>query len=335
MEYKRIILMHRDSQYAGELAGALAFYLKSSFMAVVTPNSNQELLDTDYLMTDNSTLAESYKEKGIYLYDDVETVSYPGFSIHRFQSVRAIAAQLLEYLGQSTFIGHISGKNADQAKFIGITSGSGGTGTSSLAVCMGRILSRLYGKSVLYISFEAFKPAHYAFSFNCCRASIDKLLYGLAGKAQNYMESLDDYVFEDAFELKYIAHKSNLNPLLNTEERDIYNLLYYFATVEALEIIILDVPCSFLHYASVMRMCERKVINFGFNPQCFIPSENLKNDLQELFDFASQDEKERVFEFKPLKDDDSFICLESGFDIDIHGQFGAEVRGLVDRLEIR
>jgi len=335
MEYKNFILAHRDSHYAGDLAGALSGYLKNVVISVVTAPSNEELLDADYVMTDNRALAEAHKEKGIYLYDDIEATPYPGFSVNRFQSIQAIAVQLLEYFGGNTPIEYLSRREAIQTKFIGVTSGSGGTGTSSLAVCMGRILSRLYGKEVLYLSFEAYKPTNYSFSFNCCGASMDKLLYGLAGKKESDMELLDAYTSEDPFALKCIAHVSNLNPLIYTEEEDIYDLLYYLATVGKFEMIILDVPCSLLHYANVMNMCEKKVVNFGFRAQCQIPSEIVKSELEELCDFASQGKQEQVYEFRPLQDDDSFFPLESGFDVDIHGQFGAEVRGLVDSLEIR
>ena len=41
-----------------------------------------------------------------------------------------------------------------EAKFIGITSGCGGVGTSSLALVLGRSLSRFFNKKVLFLSFD-------------------------------------------------------------------------------------------------------------------------------------------------------------------------------------
>jgi hypothetical protein len=337
METKSFALLHSDGKYAQDFAEALTQHWTNIVVSVVSSSEAKELLNVDYIITDNSVLAVTFKERGVYLYDDLDDVQSNVFSIARFQSICSIVSQLVEHCasGMGCSVSYLSFREASGTNFIGITSGSGGTGTSSLAVCIGRILSRLYAKSVLYVSFEAYKPLHYAFSFNCFGHSVDKLLYQLASKKRGDLVFLEEYISEDPFALKCIVNMTGINPLVNTEEEDIYNFLYCLTCCGKFEVIILDVPCSFLHYTSVMRMCEKQVVNFGFKSHCTIPSAIAKKELEELCSLDFEATKDRIFEFRPLSDDGSFIETDKGFDIDIHGQFGAEVRALVDKMEIR
>lgn len=334
MGINKLIILHRDGIYAKAFSEALTAYWKFASVIIALSPEGVELDGADYVLTDNRVLAMKLKERGIYLYDDESDVQDDVFSIARFQSMRSIVCQLIEHCAGGKHLNHASLKEVGDTSFIGITSGAGGSGTSSLAICMGRVLSRLYGKAVLYISFEAYKPLSYAFDFRPTGHSADILLYHLLSKSEDSALSLDDYFSEDSYSLKCISGMSKSNPFVHIEEDGVYQLLHCIACCGQFEIVILDVPCSFPHYKFLMRMCENQIVNFGFKKHCHIPSELSKEELGTICEYDIRAVKKRLFEFKPLEDRDSFILKGGRFDIDIHGQFGAEVRALVDSMEI-
>lgn len=334
MENIKLTILHRDVIFAKEFCAALLRYWKFVSIFVVSSVEEKKRINTDYILTDNGVLAAEFQEKGIHLYDDVIDVQETVFSIDRFQPIRSIASQLIAYCASDTQSKHLSLKDASDTTFIGITSGVGGSGTSSLAVCMGRILCRLYQRTALYISFEMYKPLSSIFCFNNVPRSFDRLLYHLTSKDKDCTLNIEDYLSEDTYSLKYISFESKFNSFAQIEEDDMYRLLNCIACCGKFDVVILDVPSSFSQHKSVMRMCEKQVVNFGFKKHCQISSELMQEDLEELCAFDMQGVADRLFAFHPLEDSESFILTETGFDIDIHGQFGAEVRAFVDSLEV-
>ena len=329
-------ILHSDNQYAQDFAKALTRQWTNIAVTVLSSQKETERCDADYIITDDFILAEALKEKGIYLYDDPGEVQNHPAAIFRFQPIKLIVSQLMRCCAADlkNNLKYLSLREESDVKFIGVTSGSGGAGTSSLAVCIGRILSRLHNKSVLYVSFEACKPLSHVFSFNGNGHCVDKLLYKFASEQNVTFTDLESYLSEDSFALKCIGNMGNMNPLLITEEDDIYHFLYFLARCGMFDSIVLDVPCSFLHYTEIMKMCERQIVNFGYKKHCHYPSTILTKDLETCCSIGFGKTTDRIFQFAPLPDDASFISTEKGFDIDIHGQFGAEVRALVDSMEI-
>lgn len=334
MGFNKLVILHRDDVYAKDFSAALAMYLNFGCVFIATSLEAAVQIDPDYIVTDNRLLALKFKEKGIHLYDDESDVQDEIFSIPRFQPIRSIASELIEHCAGDMHVKHLSLQEVGDTNFIGVTSGAGGTGTSALAICMGRVLSRLYGKRVLYVSFEPYKARFYAFSFRCAAHCADKLLYHLASKGEHCTLPLNDYLSEDAYGLKCIESGLKSSSFLNVDEEEVYQFLHYIARSGEFEFVILDVPCSFLHYKAIMQMCEKQIMNFGWKKHCYIPSALAKDELCALCDYSTNAVGKRLFEFKPFDDPDSFILTDDGFDIDIHGQFGAEVRALVDRMEI-
>ena len=334
---KKVLISHSDSQYAQQLAQVLPQHWLGASVIVADSLSESELSSIDCVITDDVRLAEELKEKGMYLCDDCAEVQNGSSVIFRFQPINLIVSQLMRFCSAAleNNAKYLSFREAGDTNFIGITSGAGGTGVSSLAVCMGRILARLYEKSVLYVSFEAYKPLQYAFSFPEAAYSLDELLYRIVAHENSGRSILKNCLSKDSFDLQTIGHRGNISPLVNAEEEDVYQFLYFLASCGMFDVIVLDVPSSFAHYTSVMRMCERQVINFGCNVHRYIPSLLLKGELEDLCSYELKAVQEHIFEFKPLWDDVSFILAESGFDVDIHGQFGAEVRELVNSMEVR
>lgn len=333
---KSFALLHSDIQYAQDFAQALTQRWRNISVKILSCSKEQEACEADFIITDNVAFIESLKEKGIYLYDDLgEAQNYPA-AIFRFQPIKMIVSQLMRFcaVDLESNAKYLSFREASNVLFIGVTSGAGGTGTSSLAVCIGRILARLYTKSVLYVSFEACKPLSYAFSFRESAYCINELLYQLSSGQSNKFSVLDKYLSEDSFSLKCIGNTSNMNPLLKTEEDDIYHFLHFLACCGMFDTVVLDVPCSFSHYTDIMKMCEKQIVNFGCKQHCHFPSSMLLSDLEEGCSLDCMEAKDRVFQFVPLLDEASFILTEKGFDVDIHGQFGAEVRTLVNSMEV-
>jgi len=212
------------------------------------------------------------------------------------------------------------------SRFIGITSACGGVGTSSLAVTLGRILSRLNEKNVLYISFDCL-PSKCEVKSGMSRRDI----YDIYCKAGNgdfnacistEEKIISDFIVKDDYGLNYLKVEAKINPFhKGIPDNDGFllqcNLNYEF--------VILDVPSGSFAGVSVFNLCEDLIVNEGIAKPY---QKKYCDDCYELLKILAP--ASRLHRFAAGIDAASF---ENG-NVDIHGEYGSEVRKLVTQLGI-
>lgn len=333
MENIRLILKHHDRIYAYALAAALSEKWRAISVCVATDHIAEGSTGSDFVLCDSAQSALTFGVKGIHLYDDKEDMIAEVPAVARFQPISAMVSALKNicaYGGsKNSIIPQIPGK----VLFIGFTSGSGGVGTSTSAVILGRILSRLYSRKTLYIAFERSNPFDYAFSFESPNLPLDHLLYRISTGDCACFKLINEYAGKDSYGLYAMSVQSCLNPLALGTEDDVFQLLSVIAEYGNYDRVVLDVPFDFVYWKNIMRLCEKQVIHYGFREHCHVASDRAKGEMEELCELDHINAEDRILELRTLRDEDSFIISEHGFDVDIHGQLGAEVRELADRLE--
>lgn len=198
----------------------------------------------------------------------------------------------------------------EDSKVTGFTSGAGGTGTTSAAVCYGRILSRMEGRNVLYVSFDVMSSK--------CAPSLgsdrEELYDFFFGTEEDHIKAP---VVQDEYGLKYLKLAPRINDLMLLEPDRLSFMLAGLS--EEYDRIILDIPVRGIMSFFLYGECGRLVMCYGWQPERYYASEDLKSYVEELG-------LAEITDFRPMKDTDPS---------DIHGQFGAEVRALAESIEQR
>jgi len=332
MKSLQIGICHRDQSYAEALAEALSSRWKNVRIHITDPENQDPLAEMDYILCGSSADALRYGDRVIHLYDDPEDVDHDRLSIHRYQPIGRITAQLRNLCDPPSGALRVPG-DAAKTIFWGFTSGVGGSGTSSLAQAAGRILSRLHGMEVLLVRFGRFVRNEGACRFDTNDPSLGQCLYRIVSGDIMRVKLSSEYCKRDPFELNLLGGPDRENPLCFAEEEDLYQLLHHIARHGDFQHVLLDVPAEIFCWKNLMRLCERQIVNFGCLPHRFAPSEVQEEVLRECCQADGSDPVFRIFPFRPMEDPDSFPPALQEDGADIHGQFGAEVRDLVDRME--
>lgn len=333
MESINISIQHRESSYAAAFAAALAEKWKSVSVELASEDCPQDAPEADFILCDNAETALKLGPKGIHLYDDPADLMSGVMSIDRFQPFSCILDELRALCGHNRRKYSMPPKEGEEVMFIGVTSGSGGIGTSAVTVILGRILSRLYGRKVLYVSLGKSGPSDYAFGFEPASLCLGRLLYQLNTQNEDGCRPLNDYAGKDAYGLYALCPGSDVNPLATGSREDVFHCLGAIAAYGGYERVLLDVPFDFIYWQDIMRMCEKQIIHYGFREYCRRAADKVRDELVELCDTDGLEPERRMIELRTLWDEDSFIFGEEGFDVDIHGQLGGEVRAVAENLE--
>lgn len=332
MKSIQIAICHRDSVYAKALAEGLAARWRKAEVQAVDPDCPDLLAGADLILCSDRDSAMGYGPRGVHLYDDPEDAAEGCPAIHRFQPLRKIVGQMKSLAGGTEEWGKALADPSDTI-FWGFTSGAGGSGTTSLAVAAGRVLCRLQGSKALLLSFSRFSGGDRDYGFEPGGLSAAQYLYRVATEGTLPDGLLQNCVQKDAYDLCRLGVSGTENPLCFAAEEDLYRLLRHAASCGGFAHILLDIPSGIPCWKSLMRLCERQIVNFGCRPHRFPSSEALEDTLKGLCESDGIDPRHRIFSFRPMEDPDSFPQYAWGGDVDIHGQFGAEVRALVDRTE--
>ncbi|HCU08171.1 MAG TPA: hypothetical protein DF480_04280 [Clostridiales bacterium] len=328
----RIAVCHKDQVYAKALTEALSARWHRASICMTEPDSDDPLSGMDRILCGSAAHVMRYGSRGIHLYDDPEDMESDQLSIHRFQPIERITAQLRNLCDHASGVLPVA-EDVSETIFWGFTSGVGGSGTSSLAISTGRILSRLHGMEVLLIGFGRFICNGGDFHSRSDGRSMGQYLYRISGGEGLSASLLQACCRKDAFDLTLLGGPDRENPLCFAEEEDVYQLMRHIARYGGFQRVLLDVPAEISCWKNVMRLCERQIVNFGCQKHRFGPSEIQAEILRERCLDDGADPDVRIYTFHPLEDQDSFLPDQQGSDVDIHGQFGAEVRALVDRME--
>ena len=249
----------------------------------------------------SDTNAPSY---GLYLSDNFEWLP-----------VSALALNIQQSMGKS--LERLKLKPFKESVFVGMTSVCGGSGLSSSAIALGRIYSRLYGFKTLYIPFDRF--AFYGSDQVPDTLDLQKLVYySLSGKEISARD-LKSYIYADEYGLLSFRSGALFNPLCTDDFKGIYGFLSAAAESGLFERVILDIPYNCAFVRELLSVCEKKIIVAG-------PDERGRRLSEKAAEYFPGKKEMLVHEY----DEFSF---ENG-QVDIHGQFGAEVREIAERIEL-
>lgn len=205
------------------------------------------------------------------------------------------------------------------ARFIAVTSGCGGVGTSSLAVALGRVLARINEKSVLYITFDFLASKCEIPGGSSRRDFLEYYQKVILQEGQGKIDISED-VITDAYGLNYLKCDAGINPL----HLGIDNISDFLLKLNLdFDAVILDVPCNNMTGITVFPLCEDIVLNYGISKPHQV---KYCDDFFDLLNLICHDSNLHRF----VCGIDSF-SFENG-DADIHGEFGSEVRRLAEEL---
>ena len=206
-------------------------------------------------------------------------------------------------------------------RFIAVSSACGGVGTSSLAVALGRVLTRLYERKVLYVSFDFLADKSMMQGGAGRRDFLEYYQKTIQPNGSQSIDFIKDIV-TDFYGLDYFKCDEGINPL----NFNIDNLPEFIMSLNMnYDALILDVPCSNITGLKLFPVCEDIVVNYG------ISRPHQKKYCDNFTDFLGRVSPQSVLHrFSCGFDEFSF---RDG-DVDIHGEFGAEVRKLAEEIGI-
>jgi len=205
----------------------------------------------------------------------------------------------------------------ENARFIAFTSALGGSGTTSLALVLGRTLTRLYGKEVMYISLDFISGKGIPSG-----SLTTPVLFDFYQKPDDEIavNNLKSTVLKDEYGLYFLTSKETINPFYG--DRISFDMLITVLS-SMCEILLIDVPSNCCFNKSLSN-CEDIVVNYGFKSYGKELSEKYSDYLSRQYELSN------IHKFVGINDEYSF---EKG-KTDIHGEFASEVRELVTKLKV-
>ena len=211
----------------------------------------------------------------------------------------------------------------ENIEYVCFTSPCGGTGCTSSAVAFARIASKIYRKKVLVISFDVMTEKMIPVS---ATRPAGKLSTGLFFDPKGRELCFTMPALADDFSVSYLYDRSYINPLHSISEEELKVFLEYVSRSMLYDLAVLDIPYKSLFSEKLFMCCEKTVIVGGYleTQRYYLGSfeERIRQISERL------EAKPGVYIFNPMEDPESF----SRGDVDIHDQFGAEVRELAEEL---
>lgn len=208
-------------------------------------------------------------------------------------------------------------------KFYGFTSDVGGAGTSSAAVVFSRIASALWGKRILVVSFDGISRKMAPVRN---RGSYAKGLFVTLRSDQTGKEIPEEYLCRDEFGVAYVTDAGFFNPLSELSAEDLYFCMNRIALSGQFDAVVLDYPFQSLRSVEISSLCEKIVVCCGRNCTGKTDRQTFRENFLKYAE--EMPEKPLLHFFNPDEDRESF----AEDIVDIHGQFGAEVRELAAEL---
>ncbi|MBO4819205.1 MAG: hypothetical protein J5528_03605 [Firmicutes bacterium] len=205
-------------------------------------------------------------------------------------------------------------------EFVCFTSACGGTGCSSSAVALARIMTKLHKRKVLVLSLDTMTEKMYPPSAVKEKPLLDT---GLScGREQTLKLPLS----ADDFGVSYVRDKGFINPFHLIKERDLETVLENISRSKAYDMVILDIPYKMPFSEKLITCCEKVVVVSGYLPYQIKHNGSFLKHLE--LNIKALKFRPVLYNFTAMEDAESF----EGGEVDIHDQFGAEVRQLADKL---
>lgn len=208
--------------------------------------------------------------------------------------------------------------------FIGITSASGGSGLTSFCIALSRILSQLHSKHVLCLSLD-----NLSFKMSPVNSGIKESKRTLAEffcKGFDPKRFMDECLAFDDFGVAYLSDNGFYNPLYLMNFDDLEKFFTFISESEVFDYVILDIPFRNATSLELCAFCEKVVLCLGYKTQQLANNKTLDEFLSKEFENLTNSPRKFAISF--YTDEESFLNNE----VDIHGQFGAEVRSFAEEL---
>jgi cellulose biosynthesis protein BcsQ len=315
--------------------------------------SSQDIAIVDDINQINnySKLSKETKLKFIFLTENLvqlEKYNSENFIlIKKYESVKNINLEI-EYLNLL-----INGSMAlipkrQNVKVYVVTSGAGGTGKSSIAICLSRDLSKRYSKKILYFNMESFQIYDSYFTeMPKGKRNISDFLYYLFKKSDlnKNSQSTKSYIYTDSFGVNVFYPSEGHNDLSELNIEEIKFVLDELCQSKEYDYIIVDLGIENLETLYFLYNYSNNLLqiydksNFTQNKNVILTdlikknsSENPTDKILKIFNKIEFDDfiqEERLF---IENDPSSFRKLDNKIDISYHGNFFAGIRNITDYL---
>lgn len=200
----------------------------------------------------------------------------------------------------------------------------GGAGCTSSARALARIACKLYKKRVLCLSFDclSIKMAPLQRNGASAKAWLSRIA---AGQTEAIKD--DNFYVRDDFGVCYISDKYFFNPLPESLPEDIRAVFEALNDSGCFDCLIIDLPYKYEICDHAAGFCSSIYIVDPYYAHSKGPSMALMEHFKSCLR-SNVSSEPRIKIFSPMEDKESFYDS----DVDIHGQFGAEVRELASEL---
>ena len=205
-------------------------------------------------------------------------------------------------------------------EFVCFTSACGGTGCSSSAIALARIVSKLRKKRVFVLSMDTLSEKM------CPPSALKEPALFDTGLSYGGDKTLKLSLCKDDFGVRYVHDKGYINPLHMLSERGLETVLESISRSKLYDLVILDLPYKMPLSEKLFSCCEKVVVVSGYLPAQKMHSDAFLRHLE--LNIKGLKFRPALYSFSPFEDTESF---EDG-EVDIHDQFGAEVRQLAEEL---
>ena len=208
-------------------------------------------------------------------------------------------------------------------EFVCFISACGGSGCTSASRALGGILLKLFKKRVIVISLDRLgsklSPA------SALKDHGSFIPSGLrCGPGDKFTFALE--TCRDDLGVTYIYSGDFLSPLHDIGRKELMSMLEAISLSESFDIVILDIPYQLKGSELLALCCEKVVLVTGYLDAQKKHADAFRRYMEGLAERMK--DRPEIFLFDPSEDTESFADGE----VDIHDQFGAEVRILADEL---
>ncbi len=335
---KRISLaiIDHDDGYANALSKAIT--LKSEQFDVHTaPSSQWEKFDL-VLMNEAETdsVQNEIRDKLILLTEKKcrmpwrETKSRP-FFLYKYENLSLLIAALQYYYSKIYGCSSPFSVFEKEPFVVGVCSGSGGIGCTSVSILLARELTEKKKKKVLFLSLEEVESASLYFSFPEGHPFMGDYLYYLFSNDEKRKTSTfySAFQYQDSYGVDLFYPSCGCNELCKLSVEEVHLFIESISTIGNYDYIILDCGSHFskeiLYW---MRQCNQCIL---LKNGTAVSAEKNKKRL-EVFQKQQHFDCSRFLEYCISKDEESFIERDHKVDIYVNYTLGSEVKRIADRV---
>lgn len=278
--------------------------------------------------------------------------------IYRLSKVSELinkSIQKYSFIKSSYIAGHIT--RSDKAKIYSFISSSGGSGVSSIALCIGRELATRRDENILYISLGPYHQERYFFNWSRSNNLREYLFHMFYGDIR-YCFSLDNYMKKDEWGLYHFNITTFTNKIDELTQDQFEKFIENIISLNLFHTIIFDLGCQISDKTkSVLDMSHKKFfievkndlrkedfvkyLDLKDESTVFIENFHLeKNDIDKFFEEEVEDKNiEEIDETNKIKiripirrDDEAFFVNEGLYDIRRDTNFSQDISKLVDSI---